>query len=62
MDKIKNYLCLTKLGHFIALFTISVLLEFIMLVIYPPIFVPMVAGSFFTSLFISITDKSKRWA
>ena len=60
-QRIENYVFSTKLGHFLALIIISVLLELIVLFISPKWFEGMFWGSFFTGLFIAIFDKNKRW-
>lgn len=61
-EKFKNYVFTTKLGHFIAVFTISILLDSISLLYSYNFFVGMFWGSLFTSIILSIASKNKRWA
>lgn len=60
-EKIQDYVFSTKLGHFLALIVLSVLMELLLLVFLPKLFLPAVVGSVITALFLSITDKNERW-
>lgn len=60
-NKIEKFVFNTKLGHFVALFVPSVLLDLVFLIVYPKLFLPAMVGSLFTAMFICLTDGNKRW-
>jgi hypothetical protein len=60
-SKIEDWILYTKIGHFIALFGMSVLLDTILLIIYPKLFFYAMMGSLVTAIVICLTDGNKRW-
>lgn len=60
-EKIKNYVLSTKLGYFLALIVLSVLMELLLLVFAPKLFLPTVVSSVIIALFLSIINENERW-
>ena len=60
-EKIKNYMFSTKLGHFLMLVFFSVLIELVLLIIMPELFLPAVYGSMCTAFILSLTDDNEKW-
>lgn len=60
-DKIIDYVYSTKLGYFLALAILSVILDLLLLLFIPAIFNAAVIGSLCTAFLISITERNKRW-
>lgn len=60
-SKIEDWILYTKLGHFIIVFGLCVLVELILLIFYPKLFFYAMISSLLPSIFMCINDDNKRW-
>ena len=61
MEKIENWLLYTTVGNFILLFIISVLIESLILFIYPDWLPSLINGSFIMSFLFSLKTENDRF-